>query len=133
MEQTNEAIPLAKERHGCVTTWLILIIIVNSLTSLLYIFAGDLVAENLTNGISDQMLTVLALLSIANVIFAILIFRWKKIGFWGFVITSLLAMIINLNIGLGIFQSLIGLLGIAIAYGVLQISKDNVSAWENLE
>ena len=57
----------------------------------------------------------------------------KKIGFWGFVITSLVAVAVNLNIGLGIAQSLIGLIGILILYAVLQIKADNVSAWNNLE
>jgi hypothetical protein len=72
-------------------------------------------------------------LGIGNVVFSILLFKWMKIGFWGFLITSIGALIINLSIGLGIGQSLFGLVGIAILYGVLQIKKDNVPAWDNLD
>ena len=46
--------------------------------------------------------------------------------------TSIAALVVNLSIGLGIVQSLFGLVGIAVLYGVLQIKKDNVSAWTNL-
>ena len=92
-----------------------------------------MVADNFPGGISDSMLILLAILGIANVIFAILLFKWKKIGFWGFVATSIVALFINLSIGLGIAQSLFGLVGIVILYFVLQIKKDDVTTWNNLE
>jgi len=133
METENEPTIKPKQRHGCVTAWLIIIIIANAIVSLIYLFAGDMVADNFPGNISNSMLILLALLGIANVVFAILLLRWKKIGFWGFVISSILALIINLSIGLGIGQSLFGLIGIAILYGVFQIKKDNISAWANLE
>lgn len=47
--------------------------------------------------------------------------------------TSILTLIINLSIGLGIAQSLVGLVGVAILYGVLQIKNGNVTAWDNLQ
>ncbi len=40
MEPSNEKTNELKERHGCVTAWLILMIITNSLIALLYLFAG---------------------------------------------------------------------------------------------
>ena len=43
------------------------------------------------------------------------------------------AFIINLSIGVGIGQSVFGLVGIAVLYGVLQIKKDNIPAWDKLE
>ena len=133
MEDLNENANIPKQRHGCVTAWLILMIIANSLTAILYLFAGDMVAQNFPDGVSNSMLILLAILGIGNVIFSILLFKWKKIGFGGLLITSIGALIINLSIGIGIGQSLFGLVGIAILYGVLQIKKDNVPAWNNLE
>lgn len=133
MENLNSPTNTPKQRHGCVTAWLILIIVANSLTAVLYLLAGDLITQNFPGEISGSMLIVLALLGLANVIFAILLFMWKKIGFWGFLATSIVALIINLNLGLGIGQSILGLIGIAILYGILQIKQDNVSAWDNLE
>ncbi|NPA37348.1 MAG: hypothetical protein GXO47_10920 [Chlorobi bacterium] len=133
MENFNENTNTTKQRHGCVTAWLILMIIVNSAIALLYLFAGDKVAQNFPGGIPKSILILLAVTGILNVVFAILLFKWKKIGFWGFLITGTITAIINFSLGLGVFQSLFGLTGIVILYGILQIKKDNVPAWENLE
>ena len=122
-----------KQRHGCVTTWLILMIIFNSLTAVIYLFAGDIVAQNLPGGISNSMMILLAVLVIFNIIFSVMLLKWKKWGFWGLIFTSIGAFVINLSIGLGIGQSIIGLFGIAILFGILQIKKDNISAWDNLD
>jgi len=108
-------------------------IILNALSAIFYLFAGDLISRNLPQGLPKPILILLAVLGIANVIFAVLLFKWKKLGFWGFVVTSIGALIINLSMGLGVIQSLFGLLGIAILYAVLQIKKEEVSAWVNLE
>jgi len=133
MENLNENTNNPKQRHGCVTAWLILIIIGSSLSALIYLFAEDMVAQSFPNGISSSMLILLALLGVGNVIFAILLFKWKKIGFWGIVLTNLIGVFVNLNVGLSIGQSLVGLLGLGILFGVLQIKKEDVSAWGNLD
>ncbi len=122
-----------KQRHGCVTAWLILMIIANSLTALTYLLAREFISQSLPVEIPATMMIALAILGIGNVVFSIMLFNWKRTGFWGFVATSLLAFIINLVIGLGIGQSLFGLIGIGVLYAVLQFKKADVSAWENLE
>ena len=133
MENSNENTSNPKQRHGCVTAWLSMMIVSNSITALIYLFAKDIIAQNLPGVVSNTMMILLALLGIGNVIFSILLLKWKKIGFWGFLITSIAALFINLNIGLSVGQSLLGLLGIVILYGVLQIKKDDVPTWGNLE
>jgi hypothetical protein len=133
MDTINENQNVTKQRHGCVTAWLVLMIIANSLTAIIYLFASEMITKNLSMDISNSMIMLLGILGIANVVFSIMLFQWKKLGFWGFIITSIGALIVNLSIGLGIVQSLFGLAGIAILYGVLQIKKDNIPAWENLE
>ena len=132
---TNNTGNLNKQRHGLVTAWLILILISCSLSSLQYLFAGDYVQKNWPGPgvISNTTIILLAIGSIVGGISALLLLNWKKIGFWGFLITSISTLIINLSIGIGIGQSLIGLLGIVILYGVFQIKKNNVSAWDNLD
>jgi len=124
---------LNKERHGCVTAWLVFMIVANSITAVLYLFASDLISEGLPNGISNSIILLLGVLGIVNIIFAILLLSWKKIGFWGFLFVSIVGLCINLSLGLGLGQSLLGLVGIAILFGILQIKKDDVSAWDNLE
>ena len=78
-------------------------------------------------------LILLTIIGIANVMFAILLLRWNKSGFWGFVMSAIAALIVNLRVGLGIGQCLLGLAGIGILYAVLQIKQDDISAWDNLE
>ncbi len=133
MEQKKETSSKEKQRHGCVTAWLILMIILNSIISLLYFFAGDIIIENSPADISNTMIIVLAVFGTLNVLFSIMLFKWKKWVFWGFVVTAVATFAVNLSIGLGIGQSILGLVGIAVLYGVLQIKKDNISTWTNLE
>lgn len=122
----------SKQRHGCVTAWLIFMIIANASIAVLYLFAGDKIAQTIPGGISNPLLMALAVLGIANILFSVLLFKWMKIGFWGFVLTSIAALVVNTMAGLGIGQSLSGLVGIAVLFAVLQIRKDGVSAWANM-
>lgn len=122
-----------KKRHGCVTAWLILMIIANSITAISYLLMGDTILENLPNPTSKSTLILLAILGLANLAFAILLFQWKKWAFWGFTASALITLVINLSIGLSIGQSLLGLLGFILLYVVLQIKQDGKTAWENLE
>ncbi|WP_177209052.1 hypothetical protein [Bizionia echini] len=45
----------------------------------------------------------------------------------------MIALIINLNIGISVKQSLLGLLGIVVLYAVFQIKKNAVPAWDYLK
>lgn len=123
----------SKQRHGCVTAWLILMIITNSITSISYIFMGDAIKQNLNGQISQTTLLILSILGIANLIFAIMLFQWKKWAFYAFAVTSLITLVLNLSNGLGFGPSLFGLSGVVILYAILQIKQDGVTAWENLE
>jgi hypothetical protein len=120
-----------KNRHGCLTAFLIFIIIVNSLTALIYLIGGNAVIQALPN-IPSWALIVMGILAVFNLVCAIALFKWKKWGFWGFFFSSIIALFLNISIGFGIGQSLIGLLGIAILYGVLHIGKDN-KGWPQLD
>ncbi len=124
-----------KQRHGCVTAWLIFIIIASSIAALGYvafIVNGDLIAAQ---GLSlpNELLAPLILISLLNVLFAIMLLRWKKWAFWGFGVTALITLGINIAIGISISNSVLGLLGVVLLYGVLQIKQDGISTWEHLE
>lgn len=120
-----------KQRHGCLTAFLILMIIANSVTTILYLFASDTIGKNLPNA-PAWVFPVLAVGGIFNVVCAIALFQWKKWGFFGFVATSILAFTVNLMIGLNIVQVLSGFVGVAILYWALQIGKEN-KGWAHLE
>jgi len=91
-----------KQRHGCVTAWLILMIFFNSLVAVLYFFANEMLVENLPNNPPAIMLYLLGIIGIANVFFAIQMMQWKKYAFWGFAITAVVSLNINLSFGLSL-------------------------------
>ena len=120
-----------KQRHGCLTAWLILMIIANSAVALIYLFGSAIVKQTSPN-VPSWAFPVLAIMAIFNLVCAIALFKWKRWGFWGFFASSIVAVVVNLSIGLGIGSSLAGLIGIAILYGILQIGKEN-KGWPQLD
>lgn len=120
-----------KTRHGCLTAFLILIIIANSATALMYLFRGVAIRQSIPNmpGFAIPLLIVMALF---NLLCAIALFRWKKWGFWGFCGSSIVALTLNLYLGLGIGPSLGGLVGLLLLFGVLHIGKEN-KGWPQLD
>jgi hypothetical protein len=75
---------------------------------------------------------VIVLCAIANIIFAIALFRWQRWGFYGFIATTAVAPIINLSFGIGIGGSLFGLIGIVLLYWVLNMGGER-KAWPRLK
>lgn len=129
---TNE-----RSRHGCLTAWLIFMIVVNSFVVLANLAFG-LLSNQINSAVAAQGVSVptwawlvLAGLGIFNIICASALLNWKKWGFYGFLGTSVAAFIVNLSIGVGLPSSLSGFLGIAILYGLLNIGGEN-RAWPRL-
>jgi hypothetical protein len=121
--------PAPKQRHGCLTALLILMILANSYLTLSY--TVNLIGS--MNGASSLTWALVPLVFIAlfSVICAILVFRWKKFGFWGYSILGVLVMVINLAMGAGAI-SFISLISPAVLFGVLHIGKEN-KGWPQLE
>jgi hypothetical protein len=130
-QETKSDFQPAPDRHGCVTAWLIFSIIANSVVALIYTFT----ANKLSVQLNTSMLCIAALIvaGAINVVCAVMLLSYRKIGFYGFVITAALTFALNLYIGLSPFRALLGLTGIGILFAVLQIKKDGVSAWEYLK
>ncbi len=122
-----------KQRHGCVTAWLLVLIFATSFSTVLNIFVGDIFSQSFPKEISNTFQILITVISICNVFLAISLFQWKKWAFWGLVISSMAMLGINLNIGVGIGRAGLGLLGIVILYGLFQLKKDNVTSWSSLE
>lgn len=119
-----------KSRHGCLTTLLVVMLLGNSASALLYIFARDLILQTMPST-SNGVLYILAIMSMFNLACVIGLFTLKKWAFWGFTLSSLVALGINLYLGLGA-QSLTGLIGVALLYGTLHIGKEN-KGWPQLD
>ncbi len=106
-------------------------IVVNALTA---IGTPLSLAQLRAAGVQVSLLgiAVIVLCAVANIVFALALLRFMKWGFYGFVVTSVVALVVNMSMGLGLFRSLLGLVGIAILYGVLNIGQTN-KAWPRLK
>jgi len=115
-ERKEDTMSDQKQRHGCLTAFLILMIIANSVSTIMYLLGSSYIKQTLPNAPS-WLFPVLAVLGIFNLVCAIALFKWKKWGFWGFCASAVAALIINISTGVGIAPSLVGLIGVAILFG----------------
>ncbi len=127
-----------KERHGCVTAWLVFAFVVTGLSALFYFFAYDkmlaMAEENPEVQIPNVNPTVMGVLSLLQIAFIALLWQWKKVGFWGLVALSLAGLVLNLMSGASPAGPIFGtVFALAIWYGILQIKKNGKSTWEQLE
>lgn len=120
-----------KERHGCLTAYLIFMIVVNSAISLLYLFGSDRL-QRVGTPTPAWTFWALAALGVINVISAVALLRWKRWGFWVFVASALGVFAVNLALGLGPLSGIGGVVGVLVLYGVLQIGKEK-KGWSQLE
>jgi hypothetical protein len=118
------------KRHGCLTTYLVFVIIINSAMALVYLFGSAWLRRNGANT-PDWAFWILAIAGVINVTSAVALLRWRRWGFWLFVVSAIVGVAVNLSIRLpqGIFGAVFG---IAILYGVLQIGGER-KAWLRLQ
>jgi len=113
-----------KQRHGCLTTWLILLVIAN---------VGVAIFCMLSDNIETNLRALSAINAVIVVISVILLWNWKRIGFWIFAGLAVLGLIGGLLTEeyISAFQVF---LPVAILWGVLQWKNDNnPSGWENMK
>jgi len=68
-----------KQRHGCLTAWLVLMIFANSATALLYLLGSAAMRQNFPSA-PGWAFPMLGVMGIANVVCAVALFQWKKMG-----------------------------------------------------
>jgi hypothetical protein len=96
------------------TVWLCIMLVANLASAVMYfIFAPAL--EAAMPQIGYFIIYLMGALSIVNIGITILLFKWKRIAFFAFCGMSVVAMVVNIGIGLG-FDSLLGLLGPALLW-----------------
>ena len=116
-EQTNPTDPnlnqqkAIPERGGCLTALLILMMIGNGITILVYLVMGDKIARQAK--MPEWGSYLMAFYGLLNIVFTYLIYQWRKIGVIGICVNACLILISNLVLGLGI-GSFGGLIGVAI-------------------
>ena len=115
----------AKQRHWCLTAWLILMIIANSIIVLSRLKAVT-IKSSLPNAPHPWTF------AIANIFFLVALFYWKKWGFFGYVGTNVLVMVSGLTMGWHVGRFLIQVLWVLILYALLQIGREK-RGWTQLE
>lgn len=101
----DESLP---QRGGCLTTLLVLMMIGNAFTIILYLVMGDEISRKAH--VPEFTPYLMSFFGVLNIVFAYLIWNWKKSGVIGIGINSAIILVVNLMLGLGIssFGGLIG-------------------------
>jgi hypothetical protein len=119
--------PTGKRRHGCLTTWLILIVIGN--------IAGTVVTIAAVSSHPEDFYAWLLPVQIVYLILALAcvtaLFMWKKWGFYGFIVGALTIMILYLVAG-NYAYAFTPFISVLCLYGVLHIGSDN-KGWPQLD
>jgi hypothetical protein len=114
--------PGSDDRHGCLTTWLILLVVVNMIMAIYVISSHEVEI------IAKVLSAVNAFVVILSVV---LLWDWKKVGFWIFTGLTIVSFIVGLATG-EFLEAFRGIIPLAILWGVLQQKKGDKSAWENM-
>ena len=120
-----------KQRHGCVTFWLWLVLLVNAGSVLMQVVNLFDPSESVY---PVWTVVLLVLLASCNVVASLLLMRWRKLGFYLFVASALAELVVGLLLlDLHPVESVTSLASIAIWWAVLQIRYDGRSAWSQME
>ena|SRR3989344_22311 len=115
-----------KKRGKLLTFWLVLMLIANAGTALTYLLWNSSIITTYPN-VPSWIWYIYGLLGLANVVFTIFLFMWKKWSFFAFCGMAALTFILNLIVGLGIISAIFGLGGPVILYLIIR------SKWSLLE
>jgi hypothetical protein len=119
-----------KQRHGCATAWLTLMVASNTGVPIMILARGDEIRRQVPD-YPDWAMPAGVVACLLNIVFILALFAWQKWGFYGLVAMSALGFAMNLAAGLGA-QAAVGLVGIVILFLVLQIGGER-STWKQLE
>lgn len=119
-----------KQRHGCVIAWLWVATISNVYMAIYYaVTMFSAYSPEITLGLGIQ-----AILSIANVLGAILLMRWNKTGFYLFLMSSLIVCIVNISVfSIRPIVTIGSIFAILIWWAILHIKKNKKTVWSQLE
>lgn len=122
-----------KQRHGCLTAWLVYLMISNSIVSLGLFYNINSIVQRFKYIKSENLLLIVASIQILNVLFLFMLLKWFKLGFWGFLSTSTLLFIIQIMNTKNILTPITTVIVMLITCGLLKLKKRNVTGWGNLD
>jgi hypothetical protein len=105
--------PTHRQRGGCLTAFLVLMMIANPIIALVYVFGQDFIKKGMPHA-PDWAFPVLTVAGLVNLVFAIGIWNWKKWGVIGSITMAAIIFPLNLYIGVPAFNAIMGLGGPAL-------------------
>lgn len=123
------------KRHGFITFWLLLCVIVNSLATIGY-FLLMFSSKGLWSAIPEPIWLRLIWLfsSIALLIGYWMLLKWKQNGFIVIMLTQLITILIDIFSGDSInITVLFPVVGLILLYMILRIKKNGISYWNAME
>ena len=119
-------------RHGCLTAWLVLMIIGNSLGAVICAVQSYQTTSHHAIVFSRYfpLMLLAVVLNVAGLVCAVALLRWKKWGFYGYLILKVVDVGGGLLLGNTIAPA--GLIAVVILFGLLHVGGPN-KAWNNLE
>lgn len=116
-------------RHGLTTFWLFYILL-NGLTLILLFTTLQNDAEKILDvEFSDLYRDFMVTVGFLNAASAVLLLKWKKLGFHGVIISSIIKLYANLQLDSSL-TAILGLTDIAILYMMLKLKKNGKSTWD---
>lgn len=114
------------QRGGCLSAFLIMVMVVNPMVSIVYFLAGDWVAKS-NPGMPGWAIPLLALFGLFNAACAVAIWRWKRWGVYGFVASAVVALTVNLASGIPPTGAMSGLVGVIILIALVRPIWDHLT------
>jgi hypothetical protein len=119
------------KRHGCLTVFLVFMLIANAFTMAIYLLSGDKITAKFPN-VPSWLIYTLGVGCLFNIVFIISIFRWKKWAFYACCVVAVIVFFVNVAIGLPVFNAVLGLAGPVVLYGLFQMGGEN-KGWKHLK
>lgn len=112
-----------KKRGALLTIWLVIMLIGNFFTAISYFRLNSVIASVYPN-FPSTIFYIYGLLGLANFVFVIFLFMWKRWAFYAILGSAVITSIMNLVVGLGIFTAIFGLIGPVILYLIMRSRWD---------
>lgn len=134
----NNDAPFMLKRHGCVTAWLIFGMVINAIVGLGYILMRDLLPQAMMEFSQNRMeltpnyFLTEGLVSLALVFCFVQLWQWKKMGFHGIILCTMITASVNYMANHQLTDFIFSFTGVLVHFLVLQIKINNQSAWSLL-
>ncbi len=129
--------PYERSRYGCVTVWLILLLLVNSLSAVASL--GMMIFKNVItitvmpfSVLSGWALFLMFVCFTLNTVCVVAILSWKKWGFYGYSFTCAASVLFDMALGLDFLNTIQAIASVIVLYVLLNIGGKN-RAWTMLE